>query len=703
MKNKLEKIMNPKSVAIIGASAKPGSIGNELLRQITGLKFTGKIYGVNPKEKEILGVPIYDKVYNIPEKVDMAVIAVPAAAVLQVIDECNKAKIKNLVIISAGFKEIGNEGVELEKQLLLKINEYGMNVVGPNCLGVINTTSTVKLDASFAPELPKQGRIAFASQSGALAGGIINMLPMLHVGIGQIISLGNQTDINVIDAMEYWETDKNIDIILLYIESIPDPEKFKAVASKVSKTKPIVCLKAGRSKAGAKAASSHTGSLAGDFATTKGMLASCGIIQEVGINNLFCIAQVLEKCKLPKGKNLAILTNVGGPGILATDTADDEGLTIAQLSEETQQKLKDILPPQASTHNPVDMIASAPVEHYEKSAEVLLNAPEVDMLLVIYLYITGKHDIDVLKTLNKLKEKYPNKPMVGVFMTTEDFNDNIESEVPNCNIPVFEFVEDAVKGLSGLYQRKVFLDGQNNSTPSFKGNKRAVKKIIENAQSKNVKNLSVAQSLEVFEAYGLPIPKWGSAHTLNEAKDIALKIGYPVVLKISSNTILHKSDVGGVAVNINTPEQLMAKWNTMVTNLKRQNLTDQVDNIVVMQQISNSERQFVLGCVKSGNMGHQIMFGMGGIFVEVLNEVAFRPAPLTINDANDLINSTKAKMLLGDIRGKKAADKKLLSYTLLKLSQLVADFPLIKEIDANPLLLDDDGNFSTVDARIIVE
>ena len=703
MKNKLEKIMNPKSVAIIGASAKPGSIGNELLRQITGLKFTGKIYGVNPKEKEILGVPIYDKVYNIPEKVDMAVIAVPAAAVLQVIDECNKAKIKNLVIISAGFKEIGNEGVELEKQLLLKINEYGMNVVGPNCLGVINTTSTVKLDASFAPELPKQGRIAFASQSGALAGGIINMLPMLHVGVGQIISLGNQTDINVIDAMEYWETDKNIDIILLYIESIPDPEKFKAVASKVSKTKPIVCLKAGRSKAGAKAASSHTGSLAGDFATTKGMLASCGIIQEVGINNLFCIAQVLEKCKLPKGKNLAILTNVGGPGILATDTADDEGLTIAQLSEETQQKLKDILPPQASTHNPVDMIASAPVEHYEKSAEVLLNAPEVDMLLVIYLYITGKHDIDVLKTLNKLKEKYPNKPMVGVFMTTEDFNDNIENEVPNCNIPVFEFVEDAVKGLSGLYQRKLFLDSQNNSTPSFKANKRAVKKIIEDAQNKNVKNLSVAQSLEVFEAYGLPIPKWGSARTLNEAKDIALKIGYPVVLKISSNTILHKSDVGGVAVNINTPEQLMAKWNTMVTNLKRQNLTDQVDNIVVMQQISNSERQFVLGCVKSGNLGHQIMFGMGGIFVEVLNEVAFRPTPLSINDANDLINSTKAKMLLGDIRGKKAADKKLLSYALLKLSQLVTDFPLIKEIDANPLLLDDDGNFSTVDARIIVE
>ena len=636
--------MNPKSVAVIGASNKPGSVGNELLRLLTGLKFTGKIYGVHPTEKEIMGVPVYDKIYNIPDKVDLAVIAVPAKAVLDVIDECEKAKVKNLVIISAGFKEIGGEGVVLEKQLLEKITKYNMNMVGPNCLGVINTAPSVRLDASFAPELPSMGRIAFASQSGALAGGVINMLPMLHLSVGQVISLGNQTDINVIDAIEYWGTDKNIDLIMLYVESLPDAQKFREVATKVSKTKPIICLKAGCSSAGAKAASSHTGSLAGDSTTVEGLFASCGIIRAMSLHDLFSIAQVISKSPLPKGKNLAILTNVGGPGILATDAADTAGLSIAALSETTQQKLRDILPPQASVHNPVDMIASAPVEHYAKSAEVLLNAPEVDMLYVIYLYIAGKHDIEVLKTMQQLKRKYPTKPLVTVFMTTDDFNENVAQQIPACDVPIFEFVNDAVVGLKGLYDRKIYLDNQRNLTPSFKVNKKVVKKIFDDAQAKGVNNLSVAQSLEVFGAYGLPIPAWGAAHSLNEAKNIAQKIGYPVVLKISSNTILHKSDVGGVAININNTEQLTAKWNTMIQNLKRQNLTDQVDNIVVMKQISNSDRELVVGAIFKGNMGHQIMFGMGGIYIEVLKEVAFRPAPLTLNDANDLLNCTKAKM-----------------------------------------------------------
>ncbi|MBQ7603014.1 MAG: acetate--CoA ligase family protein, partial [Clostridia bacterium] len=309
---------------------------------------------------------------------------------------------------------------------------------------------------------------------------------------------------------------------------------------------------------------------------------------------------------------------------------------------------------------------------------------------------------EVLKTMQQLKQKYPTKPMVSVFMTTDDFNENVAQQIPDCDVPIFEFVNDAVVGLKGLYDRKIYLDSQRNSTPSFKVNKKAVKKIFDDAKTKDVNNLSVAQSLEVFEAYGLPIPAWGAAHSLNEAKNIAQKIGYPVVLKISSNTILHKSDVGGVAININNTEQLTAKWNTMIQNLKRQNLTDQVDNIVVMKQISNSDREFVVGAIHKGNMGHQIMFGMGGIYIEVLKEVAFRPAPLSLNDANDLLNCTKAKLLMGNIRGKKAVDQKLMNSMLLRLSQLVTDFPIIKEVDANPLLLDDDGNISTVDARIII-
>lgn len=702
MKSKLEKIMNPKTVAVIGASNKPGSVGNELLRQLTGLKFTGKIYGVHPTEKEIMGVPVYDKIYNIPNKIDLAVIAVPAKAILSVVDECEQAKVKNLVIISAGFKEVGGDGVILEQQLLAKVNKYQMNMVGPNCLGVINAAEGVSLDASFAPELPPVGRVAFASQSGALTAGVINMLPMLHLSVGQVISLGNQADINVIDAIDYWGSDKNIDLIMLYVESIPDPEKFREVATKVSKIKPILCIKAGCSSAGAKAASSHTGSLAGDNTTIEGLFATCGIIRAISLHDLFSMAQVIAKNPLPKGKNLAILTNVGGPGILATDAAEAIGLNMAELSPETQQKLREILPPQASVHNPVDMIASAPVEHYAKSAEVLLQAPEVDMLYVIYLYITGKHDVEVLQTMQELKEKYPNKPMVAVFMTTSDFNGNAAKAVPNCTVPTFEFVNDAVVGLKGLYDRKIYLDNQRNSTPTLKVDKKAVRKIIDDAQNKKVNNLSVAQSLQIFEAYGLPIPAWGAAHSLNEAKNIAQKIGYPVVLKISSNTIIHKSDVGGVAININNTEQLTTKWNTMVQNLKRQNLTEQVDNIVVMQQISSGGRELVVGAIHKGNMGHQIMFGMGGIYIEVLKEVAFRPAPLTQNDANELLNCTKAKALMGNVRGKKAVDQKIMNNMLLRLSQLVTDFPCIKEVDANPLLVDDEGKISTVDARIIL-
>ena len=702
MKNKLEKIMNPKSVAVIGASNKPGSVGNELMQKLLGLKFKGKLFAVHPTDNEVCGVMAYDKIYNIPEKIDLAVIAVPAKAVMQVLDECNRAKVKNLVIVSAGFKEIGGEGKVLEQQLIEKINQYGMNMVGPNCLGVINTAENVKLDASFAPVLPEPGRIGFATQSGALAGGVISMLPMLHLNMGQIISVGNQTDINITDAVEYWGTDKNIDLIMLYIESIPDEQKFREVASKVSKIKPILAIKAGRSKVGAKATASHTGSLAGDDSITQGLFASCGVISEVYLNDLFSVAQVLQKCPIPKGENVAILTNVGGPGILTTDACEDMGLKMAELSDQTQQKLKDILPPQASTHNPVDMIASAPVEHYQKSAEVLLKCPEVDALVVIYLYITGQHDVEVLECLEQLKKKYPTKPIVSVFMTTQDFNQRMTEKIANCSIPVFEIVNNAVKGLEGLYKRKNILDNQKTPTPTLKVNKKVVKSILTNAKQNNIKNLSVAESLQIFEAYGLPIPEWGPAHSLTEAKKFAKQMGFPVVLKISSNTIIHKSDVGGVAININNLDELTVKWNTMVQGLKKQNLADQVDNIVVMQQIKNSSREFVVGAINKGKSGHQIMFGMGGIFIEVLKEVAFRPAPLSANDATNLLKATKARKLLGSVRGKKPADEKFMRDMLLRLSQLVCDFPEIQEVDANPLLLDDEGNISTVDARIIL-
>jgi len=701
--NKLDKIMNAKTVAIIGASPKIGSVGNELLKRVLEFGYKGKVYGVHPSETNIMGVATYPHIYDIPDKIDMAVIAIPAKFVSSVVDECNQANVKNIIVVSSGFKETGVEGQALEQELLDKVRAYNMNMLGPNCLGIINSEDNISLDACFAPLQPVRGHIGFATQSGALASGIINILPDLRIGLGQVISLGNQADINALDVLEHWEQDANISQILLYLESIQEPKQFREVASRISKKKPILAIKSGRSSAGAKATASHTGSLAGDDTTAEGLLSSCGIIREYYLRDLFNTAQVFDKCPLPKGKNLAILTNAGGPGILATDTAGDLGLDLAQLSETTKDKLRAVLPPQASVHNPVDMIASAPSEHYAKCADILLNSKEVDMLLVIYLYITGKNDLQVLANLEELKAKYPNKPIVSVYMTTPDFDERIRESLPNSSVPIFSFMVDAVRGLRKLYDRKVYLDNAKNVTHIYPVQKEVAQKTFNEAKNQGITTLSVAQSLNVFTSYGLPTPKWGIATTLAEAKRIASSCGYPVVIKISSTKITHKTDIGGVIVNIKTEEELAFHWDKLITKLNKANLIDQIEGIVVMQQVKGSNRELVAGVIEKGENGYQMMFGMGGIFIEALKEVAFRPCPLTINDANALIESTKAKNIIGDLRGNKGVDKTKVAETLLRLSQLVTDFPIISELDANPLMIDAEGNLFAVDARIVIK
>lgn len=695
--------MKPKSIAIIGASNKVGSVGNELVRRVIEFGYKGNAYGVHPTETNILGLPTYPHICNIPESIDLAVIAIPAKAVSGVVDECNQAGVKNIVVISSGFKEIGGQGIELEKELLAKVTQYGMNMIGPNCLGIINSNHDISLDASFAPLQPVRGTIGFATQSGALASGIINLLPTLHIGLGQVISLGNQADINALDVLEHWEKDDNITQILLYLESIPDPQKFREVASRVSKTKPILAIKSGRSSAGAKATASHTGALAGDDTTTEGLLASCGVIREYYLRDLFNAAHVFDKCPVPKGKNLAILTNAGGPGILATDTANDVGIPLAQLSETTKQKLRDVLPPQASVRNPVDMIASAPTEHYAQCADILLNSDEVDMLLVIYLYITGKNDLPVLDNLEKLKAKYNNKPIVAVYMTTPDLDERISQELPNSTIPIFNFVVDAVTGLSKLCQRRDYLESTKITTPTYKVNKPLVKEVLESASLQNIHTLSVAQSLQVFTAYGLPTVSWGLAQNLADAKNIANKCGYPVVLKISSTKITHKTDVGGVIVNIKSEDELAYHWQNLVTKLNKAGMLEQIEGIVVMQQVQGSNRELVAGVVKKGENGNQMMFGLGGIFIEALKEVAFRPCPLSYTDAKALVEKTKAKNIMGNLRGNKAVDQEKIIEILLRLSQLVSDFDQINELDANPIMIDANGNVFVVDARIVIQ
>lgn len=699
---KLDKIMYPKSVALVGASEKEGSVGNELLKRMTEFSFTGEIYPVNMKHEQIMGLKCYHTLSDIKKDIDLVVIAVPAKVVEGVIDECHSVGVKNVIIISSGFKEVGGDGAVMEHTIKSKIEQYDINVIGPNCLGVFNADKSVSFDGCFAPTLPKVGKVGFATQSGALATGVFNISSTLRIGFSQMISLGNQMDVDALDVIEQWGNDDNVSQILLYLESIKEPKKFRNVATKIAQKKPILAIKSGRSPAGAKAAASHTGSLAGSDSACAGLLASCGVVREFGLREMFNSAQVLGNCALPKGNRLGILTNAGGPGILATDSASDEKIAVPTLSEELQNKLKEITLPQASRRNPVDLVASASVEHYRNVADAMLASGEIDMLLVIYLYITGKNDMAILQNMEELKKKYPNKPIITVYMTTPDFDERIEKEMPNSTIPVFDYVTDAVHGFRLLLDRKEFLENINKSVPKFAVDKNKVDSIFTKARDEERTLLTTKESLEVFKAYGLPMPKFDCALTLSEAKKIAENIGYPIVLKMSSKTVSHKTDIGGVVVGIKNEDDLTEKWNDLKLKLEKADVWKTLDGVIVMQQVNGGGREFVAGVSNNGNFGHQIMFGIGGIFVESLKEVAFRPCPLTMRDVDALIDGTKAKALLGDVRGKKGVDINVVKEALLRLSQLVTDFGDISELDVNPFMLDNDGNFLTVDARIVI-
>ncbi|WP_286314921.1 acetate--CoA ligase family protein, partial [Turicimonas muris] len=405
----MDKIMSPASMAVIGASSREHTIGFDIMKNLQKYGYSGTIYPINPKDSEIQGLKAYPSVLDVPGPIDMAVIVINSKFVLSTIDQCHQKGIKGVVIISAGFKETGPAGKQLEEALVAKLHEYGMTCVGPNCLGVVNTDPKVRLDACFAETLPVRGDIGFVSQSGALGGGILNILKDLNIGFAQFISIGNQADVNADSAIEYWENVDDVRQILLYMESIADPQKFRTLATRTTKKKPIVALKAGRSAAGASAASSHTGSLAGADKAAAALLTQSGVIREFSLENLFNTAKVFSHCPIPKGDRVAIVTNSGGPGIMCTDAVVEHGMQMAQLSEETKNNLRAFLPPAASVKNPVDMIASAPLEHYKQTLKTVLADDGVDMVVVIYLPFLGLKDIDVAKAIMEIKAENPSK------------------------------------------------------------------------------------------------------------------------------------------------------------------------------------------------------------------------------------------------------------------------------------------------------
>ena len=698
--NVLDKIMKPKSVAVIGASTKPKTIGSEIMQRLRDYKFNGKIYPVNPKGGMIEGFQAYTSINEVPGEVDLAVIVVNAKFVLDTIDQCHKKGIKGLCIITAGFKETGKEGAELERQLLQKVRDYGMRCVGPNCLGVLNTNDNVKMDATFAESLPVKGDIGFVSQSGALGGGILNILKDLNLGFAQFVSIGNQADINAETMLEYWENDDDVKQILLYMESIQNPQNFRKLASRITKKKPILALKAGRSAAGASAASSHTGSLAGADKAAAALLKQSGVIREFSLKNLFANAKAFSNCPIPKGNRVAIITNSGGPGIMATDAVCESGMQMAKITDETKEKLRSFLPSAASVKNPIDMIASAPIEHYKQTLETVLQDENVDMIAVIYLPFLGLKDIDVAQALMEIKAKNPQKPIIGVFMTTSDFFVKISNM--EVNMPFYMYAEEAAEAMTRLDEQRQWMEKPQGSIPTYNVDKAKVETIIKNSLKEGRAQLTTLESIDVLEAYGIRACKYGLATNEEEVAKLGNEIGYPVVMKMTSKTTSHKTDVGGVVVNIKDEAQLRNEYKALLQRLEAKGLLDGLEGVIIQEMVKGS-REMVCGIATDPQYGPMMMFGLGGVFVEVMKDVTFRIAPLTDDDAMEMIKSVKAYKLLEGARGTTPAQIGQIQETLLRLSQLVNDFKFIDELDINPLLISEKtGEGIAVDGRIKV-
>ncbi len=700
LKEQLDKIMRPKAIAVIGASTKDHTIGSDIMKRLKEYNFTGDIYPVNPKGGEIQGFKAYTSVKEIPGNVDLAIIVIAQKFVLNAIDECHEKGIKGICIISAGFKEAGEEGAQAERELVAKLKEYGMRCVGPNCLGVVNTAPDIRMDGCFAESLPERGNIGFVSQSGALGGGILNILKDLNLGFAQFISIGNQADVNAETAIEYWENEDDVQQILLYMESIQNPANFRKLATRVTKKKPILALKAGRSAAGASAASSHTGSLAGADKAANALLQQSGVIREYSLKNLFATAKVFATSPIPKGDRVAIITNSGGPGIMATDAVCEYGMQMAKLSDATKEKLRSFLPAAASVKNPVDMIASAPIEHYKQTLETVIADENVDMIGVIYLPFLGLKDIDVAQALMEIKAKYPEKPIIGIFMTKSEFFTKLSNM--DVNMPFFMYAEEAADGFNRLNQQRLWMQRPEGKIPAYDVDKAKAEKIIKAAVADGRAQLTTLESIDVLNAYGIRACKYGLATNEEEVVNLGNSIGYPVVMKMTSKTTSHKTDVGGVRVNIQSEEQLRAEYKDLIAKLTEKGLIDGLEGVIIQEMVKGN-REMVCGIATDPQYGPMMMFGLGGVFIETMKDVTFRIAPLTDIDAEEMIKSVKAYELLKGARGTKPADIAQIQETLLRLSQMVNDFKFIDELDINPLLISEKtGEGIAVDGRIKV-
>jgi acetyl coenzyme A synthetase (ADP forming)-like protein len=700
----LQPIVNPKSVAIIGAARNVGTIGNLLMRCILQAGYSGIVYPVNPNTEAVLSVKSYPSVLDIPGKVDMAIIAVPAAVVNKVADECGQKGVRALIVISDGFRERNQEGALREEELRNITLSYGMRLVGPNCMGVINTNSGMNLNATFSQVYPSTGNVAFLSQSGAMGLTILEHVKTLNMGLSSFVSVGNRADVSYHDFLQYWEQDPATKVILLYLESFGDPDKFARIARRVSAKKPIVAVKSGTTSAGARAASSHTGALATSDVASGILFKNAGIIRVNTVEELFNMATMLSTQPYPRGRKLAIVTNGGGPGIIAADAAASNGLTVEELSEATCAKIRPFMKRGINIGNPIDTTAGATADEYEGILRVLAADKDVDVVLAIFAPPIVIETSDMEEALRRVAPVFwrAKKPILGCFIGQKGLSAQMGKQ--GHFIPLFTFPEEAMVALRRAAEYDEMRRKPQGKIPVLKNIRKdeaheLIDNIIKNSQTRDVW-LTPADIQKLLSYYGIKYAEIAGAKTAAEAQEAAERLGFPVAVKLDSPTITHKTDVGGVILNVGSKADVEKACNTIRKNLEKLGKEKEMAGVTV-QQMTSGGIETIVGVTQDPSFGPLMMFGSGGIYAELIKDVTMKIHPITDLDAVEMINSLKMSKLFEGYRGSPPGDTKALQDLLLRVSAMMEDIPEIAEMDLNPVNVMPRGEgYRVIDARI---
>ena len=710
----LNAILAPKSVAVIGASTTPGKVGHDIFVNILKGGFTGTLYPVNPTARSVSSVRAYASIKDVPDPVDLAIVILPPKPALQAIQDAVAQGVKGLVIVSAGFREVGAEGLEIENRIVSVCREAGVRLIGPNCLGVINPQPAVRLNASFSARMPKAGNISFISQSGALCTAVLDFAADRNFGFSKFISIGNKADVDELDLLRYLHQDHETEVILLYVEELRRGPEFIQAVKEITcgdyRPKPVLVIKSGRTSAGAQAAASHTGSLSGTEGVYNAIFQQAGILRVESIDELFDFATAFAykneselgklRRKVPSGNRVAIVTNAGGPGIVATDMTMFSGLELAKFKDETIETLASHLPSTANLKNPVDVIGDATMERYENALGAVIRDEGVDGALVI---LTPQSMTDVQGTAEAIARiaRKSFKPILCCFMGVIDVSAGVKY-LQDHGIPVYKFPENAAKAFGALYRYSNWLNRQHLAQYHLTFDRERAGRIIKDCLARGKTRLGELEGIGILESYGFKVLPTRLATTAAEAGDIAAEMGLPVVMKIVSEQIMHKSDAGGVIVGLETVEEATQAFDTIVARGRTYNADALIEGVLI-QKMAPAGTEVILGLNRYPVFGPLLMFGIGGIFVEVFQDVTFRLAPIGRNEARRMVRQIKGYKLLQGFRGRPKGDIETIEKCLVGLSNMAINHPEIVELDINPLLVHAEGQGATAaDCRMIL-